>query len=79
MIRWTGFLKGDQVEFQDYRHCWTRGTVQHVEPASVTQRGPSGDLVEAKPAEIHILYRAYGEKPRVIRLNPKRVRAVNGN
>ena len=75
MVRFNGFLKGDRVEFQDYRHCWTQGTVSHVEPRSVTQTGPSGEITETRPAEVHVVYETEG-KVRVARLNPKRVRHV---
>lgn len=75
MIKREGFDKGQEVEFQDYRHCWVRGTVQCVEPASWKQEGPSGALVCTDPGCVHVVYKTRGEL-RVRKLNPKRVRAV---
>lgn len=78
MIHKDAFLKGDEVEFQDYRHCWRRGTVQHVEWAQTRVEGPSGTkLVEKRPTMIHVLvFEPFQRTTRVIVLPKKRVRAV---
>jgi len=73
MIRREGFVKGEQVEFQDYRRCWVRGVVQAVDAQATTMK--MDNLVVLKPAEVHVLYTTLG-KPRIVKLNPKRVRRV---
>ncbi len=56
------FVKGEQVEFQDYRRCWVRGTVQAWEPDE---------------DKVHVLFQDTAARaPRVVVLNPKRVRPV---
>jgi hypothetical protein len=78
MIHRDGFLKGDQVDFQDNRHVWRRGTVQHVEWAETTITGPSGaQIVEKKPTHIHVLVSdSFARTTRIFVLPKKRVRAV---
>lgn len=76
MIHRDSFYKGQEVEFQDYRHCWVRGTVQQVEPATQKIEGPGERIVTVEPAKVHVLFKAYGESERIIVLPSKRVRGV---
>lgn len=79
MIRREGFSKGQVVEYQDYTRCWIRGTVQAVDAPETTLEGPGETVVERKEGAVHILINdPFGRKPRIVRINPKRVRAVNG-
>ena len=73
MIHRHGFVKGQEVEFQDYRHCWTRGTVMEVEPARQKIVGPGSNVVTVDAGKVHVLYETMGKR-RVAVLNPKRVR-----
>ncbi len=73
MIHRDGFYKGQEVEFQDYRNCWTRGTVMEVEPATQKIRGPGLEVVTIDAGKVHVLYQSMGKR-RVAVLNPKRVR-----
>jgi len=76
MIHRDGFLKGDEVEFQDNRHVWRRGTVQHVEWAEHKIEGPSGaKIVEKRPVQVHVLVAdSFARGLRVFVLPKKRVR-----
>ena len=57
------FAKGDTIEFQDFRRCWKRGTVQCWEP---------------EEGSVHVLYHdSFQRTLRVLKLNPKRVRHVS--
>ena len=77
MIHRDGFLRGDVVEFQDYRRCWRRGTVQHVEWAEHRIEGPGGEIVEKTPARVHVLvFEPFQRTTRVLVLPKKRVRSV---
>lgn len=77
MIERHGFHKGQHVEFQDFRRCWVRGTVQFVEWAEHRIIGPNGTMHETKPRQVHVLIAdSLNRKLRVLVLNPKRVRAV---
>lgn len=75
MIHRDGFYKGQEVEFQDYRRCWTRGTVMEVEPAHQKIVGPGEQIVTIDAGKVHVLYSAMGKR-RVAVLNPKRVRGI---
>jgi hypothetical protein len=75
--RKESFYKGQEVEFQDYRRCWVRGTVQLVEPSSHKITGPGGTLTTVDPGTVHVLVPDSVKRTlKVILLNPKRVRAV---
>ena len=73
MIRRDGFDKGQEVWFQDYRGCWTLGTVMEVEPATQKIRGPGSEIVTIDAGKVHVLYQSMGKR-RVAVLNPNRVR-----
>jgi hypothetical protein len=75
MIHREGFDRGQEVEFQDYRHVWTRGTVKHVEPAEQRIVGPNGTMKETKHSRVHVVYKKSGAL-KVAVLNPKLVRAL---
>lgn len=76
MIHRDGFYKGQEVEFQDYRRCWVRGTVAHVEYADFKIDGPSGvRMIETKPETVFVVFETEG-KARTMQLNPKLVRGV---
>ena len=75
MIHRDGFYKGQEVQFQDYRHCWIQGTVMEVEPATQKIVGPGSQVVTVDAGKVHVLYQAMGKR-RVAVLNPKRVRGV---
>ena len=57
------FIKGQEVEFQDYKRCWIKGTVQAVEEGKLHV----------------VFRDSMKRAPRVIVLNQKRVRATNGS
>ena len=71
-------MKGDQAEYQNADHCWTRGTVQYVEWPEMKIEGPGGVMVEKRPAMIHLLvFDSLTRSYRIRVLPAKRVRAVN--
>jgi hypothetical protein len=77
MIHRDGFLKGDEVEFQDNRHVWRRGTVQHVEWAEYRIKGANGTQVETRPSQVHVLVTdSFARGTKVYVLPKKRVRAI---
>jgi len=76
MIHRDGFYKGQEVEFQDYRLCWTSGTVMEVEPATQKIRGPGSEIVTIDAGKVHVLYQSMGRR-KVAVLNPKYVRGLS--